>query len=73
MLWEVKRTISIRGSFEDPKHMFELKVKNMIITLCSKVFYLDLCFNFDRNSFHYLLYEHKLTVTFLNTSLQLQF
>ena len=48
-------------------------VKNMIIIYAQKFSYLDMCLNFNRDSFHYLLYEHKLKVTFLNTSLQLHF
>ena len=33
MLWVLKRTILIDGSFEHPKHMFEMMGKKIIIIL----------------------------------------
>ena len=37
MLWVLKRTVSINGSFEHPKHMFKLMGKKIFTNLRSKI------------------------------------
>ena len=36
MLWVLKRTVSMRGSFEHPKHMLQLMGKKIFTILLSK-------------------------------------